>query len=185
MIHITCPTCSQQFERRQNAINRVIKKTGYWRCQSCAVSQKNKSLGKAAGTERLKDGFVEVRTADGWKRRSRLMIEEKIGRKLNHSDRVIHRNGINTDDVDDNLELLTAAEYNRRMHAGRKRDEDALKNMREARKYRRGVKLSPAVAASVRIAVASGVCTQADMARHHRVGKMAINRIVHRKAWAK
>ena len=57
------------------------------------------------------NGYIHIRKNNKYKRRSRIVAEKKIGRKLNSNEIVHHINGIKTDDRPENLHVCTRAEH--------------------------------------------------------------------------
>lgn len=54
-------------------------------------------------------------------KRCRLVMQEKIGRKLNTDEIVVHKDGNTLNDVAENLELMTKEEYTSMIHSGKKK----------------------------------------------------------------
>jgi hypothetical protein len=68
------------------------------------------------GTKRISDqGYVEVKTIDGWDYEHRVVMSTHIGRSLQTHEHVHHRNDIRTDNRIENLVVVSNAEH-RRLH---------------------------------------------------------------------
>jgi len=73
---------------------------------------KNKSFGyKEIGEEYISRGYAFVKTAMGWVRKSRALVENEIGRKLDVKEHVHHKNGDTLDNRLSNLEVLDIKEH--------------------------------------------------------------------------
>lgn len=59
------------------------------------------------GTKVNANGYINIKTQEGWKREHRIIIEKKLGRKLKENEVVHHRNGIKDDNRLKNLFLTT------------------------------------------------------------------------------
>jgi hypothetical protein len=60
-------------------------------------------------------GYVEIKTEDGWKREHRLVMEKHLGFSLEVDEIVHHIDGDKTNNVIENLRLMTHGEHTR-MH---------------------------------------------------------------------
>ena len=58
-------------------------------------------------TKETVDGYIRVKTASGWVRQHRIVMEEHIGRALSSNELVHHINGRRSDNRIDNLEICT------------------------------------------------------------------------------
>lgn len=77
------------------------------------------------GTHALHDGYVIIKTDDGWAREHRLVMEQHLGRALHSHETVHHLNGIRDDNRIENLELWSSS------HPYGQRVADKLKWCRE------------------------------------------------------
>jgi hypothetical protein len=57
------------------------------------------------------NGYVYIKTENGYKKRCIILIEQKIGRELIKNEVVHHINGIKDDDRIENLQLLTKGQH--------------------------------------------------------------------------
>ena len=71
-------------------------------------------------------GYVMEKTASGWKRQHRLVMERKLGRKLKPWEVVRHKNSKRADNDPTNLELLSDYAH-RSLHSKERRHSEATK----------------------------------------------------------
>lgn len=86
------------------------------------------------GTERIvKDGRIRIKTADGWRYKSRVIWADNYG-PIPHGRIIHHINHNSLDDRLENLEMLTPSEHSRRHRAERPDQWRAIQEMgRQAR----------------------------------------------------
>lgn len=65
------------------------------------------------GSTFYNNGYVIIKTQEGWKQEHRVIMEGKLGRRLDGGEVVHHRNGNKTDNRVKNLRLMTDIEHTR------------------------------------------------------------------------
>lgn len=70
-----------------------------------AVSERNRLASAIGHTRVVRDGYVDIKTVDGFRRQHRVVMEEHLGRRLVPGENVHHINGIRSDNRLLNLEL--------------------------------------------------------------------------------
>jgi hypothetical protein len=109
---IACPECGNIFQRLKKQVNAVVRRSGKWNCKRCVLVRRNKSMSKRIlGDTWIVEGRIWEKSESGWKKRSRLVVERRIGRKLNPDEIVHHINGNKRDDEFENLMLLSRGEH--------------------------------------------------------------------------
>ncbi len=95
-----------------NAVKRFnlkgLKDTGFKHSNIRLVNKRTRPFGTKILTP---DGYVIIRTVNGWEREHRLIVEQDLGRKLLSSEHIHHKNGIKTDNRLENLELISRANH--------------------------------------------------------------------------
>ena len=76
-------------------------------------------------------GYVMEKRDGRWQRQHRLVMEEKLGRKLKPGEVVHHKNEVKTDNDPDNLELTSRSAHQKTHNLGAKRSEETRERMRE------------------------------------------------------
>lgn len=112
---LTCGHCGNQFEYLPCQMNHG---RGLYCSQNCYWIAKNgKPLTERH--ERIENGYVYL---DGGceprQAKHRVIMEEKLGRKLDRNEHVHHENEIRSDNTEDNLKVLTASDH-RKHHAAK------------------------------------------------------------------
>jgi hypothetical protein len=81
-------------------------------------------------------GYIRVKTKDGWRREHVVLMEKKIGRKLNNNEQVHHKNGDVQDNKLKNLIVVSNALHHEIHYeeSGLKKYNDLLKD-RENRQF--------------------------------------------------
>jgi hypothetical protein len=91
-------------------------------CNNChmKLSGRQRNLGKTLpiGSRCVpeKDGYVCIKTEQGWELEHRFVMSQILGRPLSTYERVHHKNGIRTDNRPDNLELFNDNSSHVRQH---------------------------------------------------------------------
>ena len=82
------------------------------------INHRKPTIPWAIGEKRLNSsGYYLVKTPSGVIPEHRLIISEQLGRELESSEAIHHRNHIKTDNNVENLELMPVIEHNR-LHLG-------------------------------------------------------------------
>lgn len=98
-----CQHCEVSFDR-QRSQNRGSGTYCSTRCAAAARGINNAPL--PIGTRRPRvDGYVQIKTATGWRPEHRVRMEEQLRRPLRDSENVHHLNGRRNDNRIENLEL--------------------------------------------------------------------------------
>jgi len=124
------------------------------------------------GFERLKDGYIEVKTDLGFRRKHMFVMEQHIGRKLS-KDEVVHH--IDEDKMNNdisNLKLMSFGEHTKLHHTGSKRSAETKNKISLARR-----KFTKEQAQIVRAIVNEGT-TQKRAAEITGISEMVISRMV-------
>lgn len=182
-IEVSCPTCGRSYIRDRKHVNQVLRQSGKWECQGCVTTARNKAAARPIGSTRTTaKGYVFVKTDSGWVQEHRIVAEREIGRPLLATEAVHHKNESKADNSPSNLFVQDHGQHTRTHHLGAKRAGDALANIRRSFPLRKGTRLSPAQAASIRLRAAAGE-TQRSIAQSLRVSPMTVNRVVRGQAW--
>lgn len=116
---VVCATCGTTFLRPHG-------KQRTFCSRSCALVERNKQgntakASRAEGaTNKTPNGYVMEKSNGAWTQQHRLVVEEKIGRKLLPSERVHHINGIRDDNRPENLELWLVKGNSKKDPAGQR-----------------------------------------------------------------
>lgn len=136
------------------------------------------------GTERLKQGRWHVKTIDGWRRRSIVVIEKKLGIKIPRRGRgdaflnVHHKDEDITNDKPGNLELMTVSKH-AKLH--RPKGSPGLPNIRRGERHGMA-KLTQKKVNKIRKLFKLGY-TQTSIARMFNTSQPGISTIVNNKRW--
>lgn len=181
---VICHLCGKAFERPQKRINQVLRNSGIWRCKPCVTVSRNIALSKPLGTQRVKKrgGYIEIKTATGWRFEHVVVMENCIGRAVGRDEVVHHINGIKTDNRIDNLQIMKSSEHTKHHHIGRKRVGAALQNIRSSLLARRSNKLTAESVAQAKHEYVNGK-TQGEIAKKLGVARVTVHRAIHGKSW--
>lgn len=174
---IICPKCGNTFLRYAHSIKLIIKRSGFWQCQGCSTTARNKANAKPIGSTRISNhGYIFEKTESGWVLQNRLVAAKKIGRPLLPDEVAHHSNEVKADNSPNNLEVKLHGEHTREHHTGAKRSGLALKNIREGSYHRINSKAFPLLS-EIKQRVASGE-RQSSVADDLKLSRMVVNRIV-------
>jgi hypothetical protein len=127
-IAAVCPHCGSPFEyqphRMQRAVTKILyckaactyaARVGNWTRQGWTEESKAKARqtirANKVGNVRMRHGYREVMTPDGYVLEHRLVMARLIGRPLTSEEIVHHINHVKTDNRPDNLVILTSSEH--------------------------------------------------------------------------
>jgi hypothetical protein len=79
----------------------------------CGVKSQPRRKSPIGSRAVMANGYVRLRTENGWEYEHRAVAARTIGRKLTSREAVHHRNGIRTDNRPENLEVMLGREHNR------------------------------------------------------------------------
>lgn len=182
---IQCPTCGDTFLRTTKQINQVVKRSGIWRCKRCVLTERNKRNARPIGATRVhaQSGYVEEKTASGWRRQHILVMERHIGRRLRAGEVVHHVNEIKTDNRLTNLMLMDHGEHTVIHHTGARRGPEQRRNIANAVRASSVAKLTPEKATTIRRIARDSRVTQRSIAEHFSVSPMTISRVINHQTW--
>lgn len=116
---VKCKQCNKKFEVSPSVREKGKGKYCSKECYGKSISGKNCRFYKDGRTKR--EGYVFLKKKDhpkancnGYIKRSRLVMEDKLGRTLNRKEKVHHINGDKKDDRPENLEVLTNSEHTKK-----------------------------------------------------------------------
>lgn len=117
--NVVCQTCETIFERPHGKMQLFCSR-------SCAQTNRVRN-GEFVREEGFKytsaAGYITVKHQGAWVQQHRLVVEEKIGRKLLPSERVHHINGIRDDNRPENLELWLVKGNSKKDPAGQRQSD--------------------------------------------------------------
>lgn len=182
-LNIACPHCMRTFVRHVSHINQVVTRSGKWSCRSCATTARNIAIAKPVGATRIhnQSGYVEEKTASGWRRQHILVVERRIGRRLLPGEMIHHVNEVKTDNRDENLVLMRVGEHTTFHHTGAKRPPSTVAALNRTARARSTTRLSVSAAAEIR--ELANAMTQRQIAEAFGVSKTTINRVVNNATW--
>lgn len=105
---ITCSRICAGIRRREarplacERCGKEIPSGRYRERRFCSQECRKTPLGSTRPTSA---GYTEVKTEDGWRLQHRVLMEQRLGRKLEPHERVHHMQGIRSDNRDEKLEL--------------------------------------------------------------------------------
>ena len=133
-----CP-CSSKFKTTQSEIR---KGGGKFCSKGCYHnSRKGKRSTNWKGGRKKTGGYVEIympyhpmSDVQGYVKEHRLVMEKHLGRALNTTEIVHHRNGIRDDNSPENLKVMTRGAHQSLHNKGRKVTKEHRRNISKAKK---------------------------------------------------
>lgn len=183
--NIKCPMCKSVFSRATKHINQVVRRSGVWRCKRCVLTERNKKNARPIGATRIhkRSGYVEEKTASGWRRQHMVVMERHIGRPLRADEAVHHINEVKTDNRIENLQLMSHGEHTALHHTGAKRSATQRANIANGVRSSSSAKLTMEQAMLIRRIARKRNISQHSLARHFSVSPMTVNRVINNRTW--
>jgi len=102
----TCDECGTDFHASSRRQRRIFQTFGCSLCFKCAETMGGELNAKPVGTKKVSaQGYVIIRTHDGWAREHRVVMEEQLGRSLRSEETVHHIDGDRSNNHPPNLQL--------------------------------------------------------------------------------
>ena len=140
-IKICCPVCVKWFETRVGCLKKTLRQSAIWICKPCSMKRRNMSYARPLLSTRKKGECIEIKTSDGWMFEHRYFIEQHLGRKLDVSEAVHHKNHNRSDNRLENLEVMDHGAHTTMHHTGLKRSDETRRRISESlKKENRNVK---------------------------------------------
>ena len=133
-IDIVCLICHEEFKRYSHSVKKAIKQSGLWICQTCTLKRRKHAHTKPLMSKRRKGECIQIKTENGWMFEHRYIMEQHLGRKLNASEAVHHKNHNRNDNRLENLEVMGHGEHTKMHHTGLKRSDATRKRISESLK---------------------------------------------------
>lgn len=114
--NVVCKTCESLFERPHGKMREFCSRS----CAQTNRIRRGEFVRPEGFTYKTNTGYVMVKSNGAWTQQHRLVVEEKIGRKLLPSERVHHINGIRDDNRPENLELWLVKGNSKKDPAGQR-----------------------------------------------------------------
>lgn len=109
MAIVECECCKKQFRVKPKRVRRGVK--------YCSMDCRR--VHQYTGRFVRSDGYVAVRVGSEYQLEHRVIMESHIGRRLESSEHVHHRNGVKHDNRLENLEILSVADHSRKHAPGK------------------------------------------------------------------
>ena len=185
MILVNCSCCDVEYSRTRKQVNVVIKRSGKWTCRKCCAVAHGIAQSLPIGSDRVhkQSGYIEVKTADGWRRQHMVVMEARIGRRLLRSENVHHIDGDKTNNQIENLQLLTSAEHTAIHNRGSKQSEETKQKIAQAVFDTGRSKLNFEIAKQMREDFKKSGLSKKAYAEQMGIHQTAIGRVINNAAW--